>query len=151
MILRTLPLTLAALAVLAGPALAADTTLKVEHAAARLGVLPEGRGDVSYTVHPGRAGLPSIQARHDGAVLVRDGGLETSPGHSRVRGCDSWGARHVIDDKTGGKLALGKQGRIEGLGDIKVADLPVITVHVPLDARIKAGDAVFGEIGPSNS
>jgi hypothetical protein len=151
MILRTLPLTLAAVLAVTGPALAAETTLKVEHAAVRLVVIPEARSDISYTVQPGHSGLPAIQARHDGGVLVLDGGLETSPGHSRIRGCDSWGASHVVDDKAVWKLDLGKQVRIDGLGGVKVADLPVITVHVPLDAKIRAGDAVFGEIGPSNS
>jgi hypothetical protein len=150
MMIRLLPVALA-LGALATPVLAAETTLKVEHAAARLVVIPEARSDISYTVQPGRAGRPAIQMRRDGVALILDGGLETTPGHSRVRGCDAWGASHLVDDRTVWKLDLGKAVRIDGVGSVKVADLPVITVHVPLDARIRAGDAVFGEVGPSHS
>jgi hypothetical protein len=150
--IKTFALGLLATAAVAAPAFAAESPrLQIEHAAARVVVIPEARGDIAYTVDAGRSGLPAIQVRREGDKLILDGGLKAAFGRSRIRGCDSYGASHVVDDRTVWSLDLGKSVRIDGIGSVKVADLPVITVHVPLDARIAAGDAVFGEIGPSNS
>ncbi len=150
--LKSLTLGLLATSVLVGPALAADgPRLQIEHAAARVVVIPEARGDIAYTVAPGKSGLPAIQMRREGDKLILDGGLREGFGRSRIRGCDAYGASHVKDDRTVWSVDLGKSVRIDGIGSVKVADLPVITVHAPRDVKIAAGDAVFGEIGASDS
>lgn len=151
MLCRTLAFAAIALAATAAPAFA-DDALRIEHAAARLVVIPEARADVVYTIQPGRAGLPPIQARRDGGVLVLDGGLGGGfMGRSRIQGCDSWGAQHTQDETVVWRSPQRKSVRIEGLGRVKVEDLPTITAHVPLDAKVGAGEAVFGQIGPSRS
>jgi hypothetical protein len=130
----------------------ADPALRVEHAAARMVVIPENRPDVAYTIQPGHAGLPPIQMHRDGGVMVLDGGLGGGfMGRSRIQGCDSWDASHRTDDRTSWNINFGKAVRIAGIGSVKVQDLPVITVHVPMNANVSAGGAVFGEIGPSAS
>ena len=123
----------------------------MEHAAARLVVIPENRADIAYTLEPGRSGLPAIQMRREGDKLILDGGLGGGFGRSRVRGCDTYSAGHTVDDREAWKLDFGRSVRIDGIGAVKVGDLPVITVHVPMDAKITAGEAVFGEIGPTRS
>ncbi len=146
---RASALTLLALAAASTPAWA-DPALRVEHAAARMVVIPENRADVAYTIQPGRAGLPPIQMHRDGGVIVLDGGLGGGfMGRSRIQGCDSWDASHRTDGRTSWNINFGKAVRIAGVGSVKVGDLPVITVHVPMDADVSAGGAVFGEIGPS--
>jgi hypothetical protein len=148
---RTLAFAALALAATAAPAFA-DDALRIEHAAARLVVIPEARADVVYTIQPGRSDLPPIKARRDGGVLVLDGGLGGGfMGHSRIRGCDGWGVQHVQDEALVWRSPQRKSVRIEGLGSVKLEDLPTITAHVPLDAKVAAGEAVFGQIGPSRS
>ena len=132
--IRTAVFALLATSAFAAPALA-ETRLEVRHAAARMIVIPEARSDISWTVQGGRAGLPALQMRREGDKLILDGGLGEDHWRSRVHGCDL--ADHSV--------------RIDGVGSVKLADLPVITAHVPLDARITAGEAVFGEIGPTRS
>jgi hypothetical protein len=99
--IKTFALGLLATAAVAAPAFAAESPrLQIEHAAARVVVIPEARGDIAYTVDAGRSGLPAIQVRREGDKLILDGGLKAAFGRSRIRGCDSYGASHVVDDRT---------------------------------------------------
>ena len=41
--------------------------------------------------------------------------------------------------------------KITRIGDIKYDDLPQVVVHMPRNARVGAGGAVFGAIGPGDS
>jgi len=139
MAVRTVTLALLAAVAASAPALA-DPVLRIEHAAARLVVIPENRGDVVYTVQPGHAGLPPLQMRHDGGVLVLDGGLGEGFGPFGIRrGLNCKGSNDHV------RVA------IPGHGEVALQDLPLITAHVPMDAKVQAGEAVFGEIGPSRS
>jgi hypothetical protein len=135
----------ATLGILAAPgaALAQTGGVRVEHAAARLIVIPEPRSNVSVTVQQGQAGLPPLHVRQDGGVVVVDGGLER-----RIAGC---GAVHVgiffhRPESDGGGWV-----RFHDRRPVRIADLPVITARVPLNARVAAGEAVWGEVGPTNS
>ena len=132
--MRTAILTAAVLAI--GGAASAQE-LEVEHAAARLVVIPEARTDVQVTVTPGRAGLPPLQVerRRDGSVEI-DGGLER-----RIQGCSNL-------ERGGANQAT---VRVRGVGNVRAADLPVITARVPLDADVSAGGAVFGTVGRTRS
>lgn len=140
MALRGMTAGLAALGLATTPALAADGTLRVEHAAARVIVIPEARSDVVYTINPGRAGLPPVKPRQDGGVIVLDGGLGG--------GFGPFGP-HIGPSCRGS----GDQVRVSvpGRGDVAVQDLPVITARVPAHARVKVEGAVFGAVGPSQS
>jgi hypothetical protein len=139
MIIRTFPAA-AFCAALAATAAAAQPALHIEHAAARVIVIPEARGDVVYTIQPGHAGLPPLQARRDGGVIVLDGGLEQRSG--------LFGLHRGANCQGSGDHA---RVRIPGHGDVAFQDLPVITAHTPLNVRLTVGEAVFGEVGPSQS
>ncbi len=136
---------LAAVLAAAAPALAAPG-VQVENAAARLVVIPEARSDVSVTVTRSSMDLPLPQIRREGDRMVVDGGLR-----GRINGCGSvnmniFGAmRHRP-----GEPSPGQRVNIRGIGQVPVERLPVITVHVPLDASVAAADAVWGEVGPTD-
>lgn len=119
---------------------AAPHELQVKDAAARLIVIPEARGDVVVNVQPGR-GLPAPKVRVEGDRLVVDGGAT--------------GGRHIfgihIDNLNCRGRGHVREVNIPGHGWTPVENLPLITARVPLDARVGAGAAVFGEVGPSNS
>ena len=130
---------LLATTLISAPALA-DDALRIQHAAARVVVIPEARGDVVYTIQQGRAGLPPLQVRQDGGVKVLDGGLGGGFGPFGLRfGMNCQGAGDHV------------RVRIPGHGEVALQDLPVITARVPLNAHIAVGEAVFGEVGPSQS
>ncbi len=124
----------------AAPAFAQEPALRIENAAARVVVIPEARGDVSYTVQQGRAGLPPLQTRRDGGVTVLDGGLG-----------GGWGpfGLHVGMNCQGSGDHV--RVHVPGHGVVALQDLPLVTAHVPLNARIAVGQAVFGEVGPTQS
>ena len=118
----------------------ADPVLRIEHAAARVVVIPEPRNDVIYTVQQGRAGLPMLRSRQDGGVMIIDGGLDGGFGPFGIHmglSCQGSGDRVRV--------------RLPGHGDVALQDLPVVTAHVPLNAHVAVGGAVFGEVGPSMS
>ena len=123
---------------IATPALADG--VNIEHAAARVVVIAEPRGDYAISINQGRAGLKPLEIRKDGGVTVVDGGYGGHYGFF-------WGGF--------GLNCRGPQGHervsIPGRGDVAVADLPVITIHAPLDAHIGAGQAVFGEVNGARS
>jgi hypothetical protein len=131
-----------ALAVPAAASAQPPMGLRIEHAAARVVVIPEPRGDVVVSVQQGGAGLPALQVRRDGGVVVVEGGLG-----GRSGGFWHWGWSGLNCRGSGARAAVG----IPGHGWVPVANLPVITARVPLDARVGAGEAVWGEIGPARS
>ena len=118
----------------------ADDAFRIQHAAARVVVIPENRSDVVYTIQPGRAGLPPLQNRQDGGVKVLDGGLGG--------GFGPFGIHFGLNCQGSGDHV---RVQIPGHGAVALQDLPVVTVHTPMNAHISVGEAVFGEIGPSQS
>ena len=117
---------LALAAVSAAPAPAGPSELRIEHAAARVVVIPEARADVAVTVRAGKSG-PAPTMRRDGKFLVVDGG---------VAGAGQGG---LFDFSDGSRCKTAP------------ADLPLITVRAPLNARITASGAIQGQVGPSRS
>jgi hypothetical protein len=117
-------------------AAAAQPMLRIDHAAARVLIIPEPRSDILIHVDPGRSGLPPLRSRTDGDVTVLDGGLVTGLGpfgFVMTTYCQGSGDRARV--------------RVPGHGAIALQDLPVVTARVPQTVRIAAGPAVFGEIG----
>ena len=137
---------LAAAVVASAPAALAAPSLQVENAAARLIVIPETRSDVSVTVSRSTMDLPLPVIRREGERMIVDGGLR-----GRIEGCGSinmniFGAlRHRP-----GEPSPGQRVNIRGIGMVPVERLPVITARVPRDAAVAAGDAVWGEVGPTD-
>jgi hypothetical protein len=101
-------------------------SLRIEHAAARVVIVPEARGALSVAIRQGR-GLPPLTQRRDGPALVIDGGL--------------------ADAGRRGRFDLLDRSRCRA----KPADLPVVTVRAPLNARIAVSGAIFGEVRASDS
>lgn len=134
----------AAAAALAGGAQAAE--LEIKHAAARVVVIPEARSDVQVTVTPGAARLPQLEVRRRGDSVEIEGGLR-----NKIRECGLRGVGMVRD--TGTPLRPDSQLSVEirDVGRVRVADLPLITARVPLNADVASGGAVFGSIGRTQS
>ena len=132
---------LAAAAALPAMAFAAAPTVRVDHAAARVVVIPENRGDISVTINQGRAGLHPLEIRHDGGVIVVDGGMEP-----RILGMN-WGWNGLNCRGSGEHTRV----FIPGKGEVAVNELPVVTIHTPMDAHVGGSGAVFGEVGPTAS
>ncbi len=127
---------LATALLVAGQALA-DPGVRVEHAAARLVVIPEARADVAVTVTPGDPRLPALAVRREGSTVVLDGGLR-----GRIGACRG------ADLNVNGRLPLITVD-VRGVGRVPFDRLPVVTARVPLATQVAGGEAVWGEVGPS--
>ena len=117
-------------------AVAASTpapTLWISHTAARVRVIPEARADVVATVAPGRADAPMPSVRRTAGGAVVDAGLpalDWRPGWLGGMACSA-----------GSVQVKGKTFRPQ--------DLPLVTVHTPLNVIVIAEGALYGEVGPS--
>lgn len=116
---------------------AADPGVRVEHAAARLVVIPEARADVSVVVTPGDPRLPALDVRREGRTVVLDGGLRGRIGACRGSDLSLNGRRPLITVE------------VRGVGRVPFDRLPLVTARVPLVADVAGGEAVWGEVGPS--
>ncbi|MBO9547341.1 DUF2807 domain-containing protein [Caulobacter sp.] len=122
---------LAAAVSAAGVAQAAPS-VKIKDAVARVVVIPENRSDVKVEFLTTNASLPlSVSKNGDGVVV--DGDLRMN----KINGCNS----------RDGKVWV----KVRGVGEVSYDNFPQIAVRVPMDVKVKAGGAVFGDIGRSNS
>jgi hypothetical protein len=80
-----------------------------------------------------RAARRGVRQRQDGNEVIVDGDLRMN----RINGCNS----------RNGKVTV----RVRGVGEIAYDNFPQIAVRVPMNAKISAGGAVFGDIGRSDS
>lgn len=127
-----LPLALGLLAAIGAAGVAEGApTLKIQHAAARVVIIPEARADVAVEILKANPRLPLRVSRFGQSVNV-----EGDIGH-RMHSCQAVAGRRSV--------------LVWGRGRIAYEDMPQLVVHVPMDARISAGDAVFGSIGRSDS
>ncbi|USQ97843.1 GIN domain-containing protein [Caulobacter sp. RL271] len=122
---------LAAAVSAAGVAQAAPS-VKIKDAVARVVVIPENRSDVKVEVLTTNASLP-LDIRKQGDETVIDGDLRMN----RINGCNN----------RNGKISV----RVRGAGEVSYDNFPQIAVRVPMDAKVKAGGAVFGDIGRSGN
>jgi hypothetical protein len=104
-----------AAAALAGGAQAQE--LEIEHAAARVVVIPEARGDVQVVITGGAANLPELEVRRRGSSVEIDGGLR-----NRVLSCNRDGRSGPAG--TALQPANEMQVNIRGVGKVRAADLP---------------------------
>jgi hypothetical protein len=109
-----------------GAALAAPT-VEVRDAAARIVVVPENRSDVKVEFASLNPSLP-LYVRQRGQRLIVDGRLRR-----RIAGCRTEFGMTTV--------------RVRGLGEVSIDNLPRIVAKVPLDARVAASGAVFGQVG----
>ena len=115
-----------------GGAASAQPSLKIKDAVARVVVIPENRSDVKVEFLTTNASLP-LTVRQEGGDVIVDGDLRMN----RINGCNT----------RGGKITV----RVRGVGVVAYDDIPQIAVRTPLNVRVKAGGAVFGDIGRSDS
>ncbi|MBN9319030.1 MAG: hypothetical protein BGN86_05710 [Caulobacterales bacterium 68-7] len=115
----------------AGAAQAA-TKLEIKDAVARVTVIPEARSDVKVEVVKRHPGLP-MDLRVNGDTVEVDGNL----GRNAIRGCVT------VNDKT--------RVNVRRVGTINFDDMPQLIVRTPMDANVRVGGAVFGEVRPSYS
>lgn len=122
---------LAAAVSVAGVASAAPN-LKIKDAVARVVVIPENRSDVKVEFLTTNASLP-LTVRQEGEDVIVDGDLRMS----RINGCNS----------RNGKIWV----KVRGVGEVSYDNFPQIAVRTPLNVKVQAGGAVFGDIGRSDS
>jgi hypothetical protein len=115
-----------------GAAAQAAPSIKIKDAVARVVVIPENRTDVKVEFLTTNASLP-LEVRKEGDEVVVDGNLRMN----RINGCNS----------RDGKVWV----RVRGVGNVSYDNFPQIAVRVPMDVKVKAGGAVFGDIGRSSS
>jgi len=121
-----------AAAVSAAGAAQAAPSVKIKDAVARVVVIPENRADVKVEFLTTNASLP-LDVRKDGDETVIDGNLRMN----RINGCNNRDGKPSV--------------RVRGVGEVSYDNFPQIAVRVPMDVKVKAGGAVFGDIGRSNS
>lgn len=112
-----------------GAAAAADVDIR--HAAARVTVIPEARGDIAVSVYKSNARLP-IRVYRQGDTVVIDGGLGL-----RGPNCSSFFGRKGV--------------HIWGVGFTPYDALPQVMIRAPMNVKVRAGGAVFGAVGRSDS
>lgn len=133
---------LAASAVLAAPALAADVNIR--NAVARVIVIPEDRTDIGVEITQGAAGLPDLRVERRGSDVTIDGSLGRGRGMSingaQIGSCNSGPA----DARQPGE---GASVEVRGKGRIRMEDAPLIVLRTPRDVEVTGGGALFGSIG----
>ena len=107
---------------------AADPSVKIKDAVARVVVIPEARGDVKVEFLTTNQSLP-LKIRQSGSQTVIDGGLRMN----RINGCNSVMGKTTV--------------HVRGVGDVKWEDMPQIVVRTPMDVEVAAAGAVFGSVG----
>lgn len=114
---------------LAGGAKAA--TVEIRDAVARVVVIPEARSDIKVEMLSVNPALP-LEVKTQGSETVIHGNL----GH-RITNCSG-----VM-----GKVTV----QVRGVGKMAYADMPQVVIRTPRDVHVRAGGAVFGSIGKTDS
>src|SRR5690606_16944432 len=133
--MKTTCLIAAAGGILAFAGAASAAEVEIEHAVARVIVIPENRTDIGVEISQGSSGLPALEVRRRGDHVEIRGGLRR-----RIRSCSG-----QSDGAT--QPGEGATVRVRGHGDIDMAQAPLIVVRTPMDVEVDAGGAVFGAIG----
>jgi hypothetical protein len=114
----------------AGAAVAAPS-VEIDNAVAHVVIAPEVRSDIKIEIVRGNPRLPLKAWTFLGRTYI-DGGLGP-----RIRGC--------------GGTAAQPTAMVWGVGEVPLAAMPLIVIHVPMDAHVSTGGAVWGQVGRSTS
>lgn len=132
---------------LAAGGTARAASVEIRDAVARVVVIPEARSDVQVTISGGQASkLPALTVERTGSgKVIVDGDLKR-----KIGGCRQSG---IVLDGEVNPTRPPENLRIEvrGVGDVRLADAPLVTVRVPRVAKVSAGGAVFGAVDRSDS
>ena len=121
-----------AVAIPAAGAASAQQSVKIKDAVARVVVIPENRSDVKVEFLTTNPSLP-LEVRQNGNEVIVDGDLRMN----KINGCNS----------RNGKIWV----RVRGVGEVSYDNFPQIAVRTPMNVKVGAGGAVFGDIGRSDS
>ena len=113
----------------AGAATAAD--VEIDHAVARVTIIPEARNDIATTIVRTNSHYP-IHVTRDGRALRVSGDLHWNGGN-----CHGSGERVRVS-------AWGRP-------DAHYEDMPQIVIRTPRAVSVHAGGAVFGVVGPGQT
>lgn len=122
---------LAAAVSAAGVAQAAPS-VKIKDAVARVVIIPENRSDIKVEFLTTNASLP-LTLKTDGDDVVLDGGLRMN----RINGCNSRNGKTTV--------------KVRGVGEVAYDNIPQVAIRTPLNVKVGAAGAVFGDIGRSDS
>ena len=114
-------------ALLSATAAAASPSLEVNHAVARVTIIPEDRPDISVTVIATNAKFP-LKVTRLGDQVVIEGGL-------------AW--RGANCNVVFGHTRVG----VFGVGSVSYENMPQVVVRTPRQVFVKTSGAVFGTIG----
>ena len=142
--MKAILLSAAAIAAIAGPALAnPGPEVEIEHAVARVVVIVEDRADIGVEIQQGASELPALRLERDGANVRIDGGLGRRLAGIRmgdsIRNCRSG------PDRT--RPGQGASVEVRNVGRVNLDDAPLIVIRAPREVNIDAGGAVYGSIG----
>jgi len=114
-------------ALLAATGAAAEPTLEIKQAVARVTIVPEDRADIVVQVVRSNGDFPLSVSRMGDQVVV-SGNI----GWRSVNCNGMFGRRQVT---------------VSGMGTANDHNMPLVVVHTPRQVAVKAGGAVFGSIG----
>lgn len=142
--MKTILLSAAAIAAIAGPALAKPgPEVEIDHAVARVVVIVEDRADIGIEIEQGASELPALRIERDGANVRIDGGLGRRLAGIRM-------GDNIRDCRAGPDQTRPGQGasvEVRNIGRVNLDDAPLIVIRAPRDVNIDAGGAVYGSIG----
>lgn len=116
--------------------------VEINHAVARVVVIPENRSDIQVSVEQGSVGLPPIEVRRRGDDVIIDGGLRR-----RIQNCNGGG--QFVSDPT--RMPPGVRVTVRDHGTVEMSEAPLIIIRTPMDVDVDAGGAVWGAIGRAES
>ncbi len=123
----------ASLGALMLPGLAQAGTVRLDHLAARVVVVPEDRANITAEVRGGSGKVARPVLHVSGADITVTGNLT----EGQMRDCHS--------TRSGG-IKFGWFAP-----SYQASDLPVVTIRTPRDVVVVADGAIVGQIGPANS
>jgi hypothetical protein len=142
--MKAILLSAAAVAAIAGPALAqSGPEVEIEHAVARVVVIVEDRADIGVEIEQGASELPALRLERDGAHVRIDGGLGRR--FAGIRMGDSIRNCRSGPDRT--RPGQGASVEVRNVGRVNLDDAPLIVIRAPRDVNIDAGGAVYGSVG----
>lgn len=115
-----------------GGAASAAPSVKIKDAVARVVIIPENRSDVKVEFLTTNASLP-LEVRREGDDVIVDGNLRMH----RINGCNTRAGKTTV--------------RVRGVGEVSYDNIPQVAIRTPLNVKVAAGGAVFGDIGRSDS
>ena len=136
--MKTLFVSVAALALMAGAAQAKsdDARVEIRNAVARVVVIVEDRTDVAVEIEQGAAGLDRPQVTRRGDRVRIDGGIR----NNAIRECRSGPAGTT-------QPGQGASVEVRGHGRVNLSDAPLIVIRTPRNVELETGGATYGTVG----